>query len=115
MTAPSGGPAASDPGAGAAEIDERCILRASGGSALAELDGEAVILDEEHDVVHALNATATLVWSRCDGSTTLGEIISALAELFSTDRQAVRDDVVAVARLLFRRGLVEKVTGDCGG
>lgn len=107
-----GDPAPSDAEAGVVQIDEGCILEAVYGSPVAELDGETVVLDEEQEVVHALNATATLVWSRCDGSATLGEIISALAESFSTDRQAMHDDVVALAAVLLRRGLLEKVAGD---
>ena len=107
-----GDPTPPEAEAAAVQIDERCILEAVQGSPVAELDGETVVLDEDHDVVHALNATATLVWSRCDGSTTLGDIVSALAESYSTDRQAMHDDVVALAGVLLRRGLVEKVAGD---
>lgn len=89
-------------------IDETFVPRARSTLALAELDGEVVLLDEEQGVVHVLNATATLVWSRCDGSASLGEIISGLAASFGADRRAVRDDVMKVAQDFARSGLLEE-------
>lgn len=88
-------------------IDETFVPRARTSVALAELDGEAVVLDEDHEVVHVLNATATLVWSRCDGSASLADIISNLATSLRADRQAVHDDVVEVVRLFARHGLLQ--------
>ncbi|MGI9121108.1 MAG: PqqD family protein [Acidimicrobiales bacterium] len=88
-------------------IDETFVPRARASMALAELDGEAVVLDEDHEVVHVLNATATLVWSRCDGSASLADIISNLATSLGVDRQEVHDDVVEVVRLFARRRLLQ--------
>ncbi|MGI8759011.1 MAG: PqqD family protein [Acidimicrobiales bacterium] len=96
-------------------IDETFVPRARSTLALAELDGEVVLLDEEQGVVHVLNATATLVWSRCDGSASLGEIVSELTASFGGDQRAVQKDVMAVVDILVRRGLVEHRPPSGGG
>lgn len=47
-----------------------------------ELDGEAVIYDEQSGDLHHLNAPATLVLGLCDGSATVDEMSAAIAEAF---------------------------------
>jgi PqqD family protein of HPr-rel-A system len=47
-----------------------------------ELDGEAVIYDEQSGDLHHLNAPATLVLGLCDGSATVEEMSAAIADAF---------------------------------
>jgi len=114
-TSPGGDLPAPDLDPALGRIDETFVPQVRSGLALAELDGEAVLLDEAHGLVHALNATATLVWSRCDGSASLGEIVSELTASFGGDQRAVQKDVMAVADILVRRGLVEHRPPSGGG
>lgn len=74
-----------------------------------ELDGESVLYDETSGVLHLLDAVATVVWARLDGTATLDELAGDLSETFATDRGRVRGDLVAFARQLGRQHLLEGV------
>ena len=43
-------------------------------------DDEVCVYDTERKKVHALNPTAALVWSQCDGATSKSEIATRLRE-----------------------------------
>jgi hypothetical protein len=45
-----------------------------------EVAGEILIYDRESDRAHCLNATATRVWARCDGQTTVTEMARLLED-----------------------------------
>jgi PqqD family protein of HPr-rel-A system len=62
-----------------------------------ELDGEAVIYDERSGDLHHLNAPATLVLGLCDGSATVEEMSTAIAEAFG---QPVGEVTVQVSALV---------------
>ena len=42
------------------------------------LDGETLVYDMRTHKAHCLNPTAALVWNRCDGRATVGEMRAAL-------------------------------------
>ncbi len=44
-----------------------------------EVDGEMVVYDRDRHRAHRLNQTAALVWSNCDGTTSVAEIAAQLA------------------------------------
>ena len=52
------------------------------GLTVVELDGEAVIYDEETTELHHLNPTATIVFGLCDGSATMAEMAADLSAAF---------------------------------
>ena len=68
------------------------------------VDGEVVVWWEHG--IHRLNATAALVWTRCDGETDLDALVRALAEEFDTPAETVRRDVRTAVDELTTRGLV---------
>jgi hypothetical protein len=74
-----------------------------------ELDGESVLYDETSGVLHLLDAVATVVWDRLDGTATLDDLAADLSRTFATDRRRVRGDLVAFARQLGRQHLLEGV------
>ena len=67
--------------------------------AVVELDGEAVIYDEESGDLHHLNPTATIVFSLCDGTATVKELSSEIATAFGVPL----DDVELQVRALLRQ------------
>ena len=71
-----------------------------------ELDGEAVLLDQDANRLHHLNATATLVWACLDGHSTLEEITADLGAGLGVDPGVVLEDTMAVVRSLADEGLV---------
>ena len=61
------------------------------------VEGEAVLLDRQHDLIHQLNRTATYVWDCCDGRTSLTEIATQLVETFDVPQEiAIRDLTTAI-------------------
>jgi hypothetical protein len=77
---------------------------------------EAIVVDDEVVVVrdhgiHRLNATAALVWERCDGETDLEAIAHRLAQEFDAPFTAVLADVENVVEELTSRELLAGAVG----
>jgi PqqD family protein of HPr-rel-A system len=58
------------------------------------VDGDLVILDRTRGYVHQLNATASHIWSACDGRHSVDEIAATLEASFNDAPQDLRDAVV---------------------
>jgi Coenzyme PQQ synthesis protein D (PqqD) len=56
-----------------------------------EVAGEMLVYDRNSDKAHCLNPTAALIWSHCDGQTTVAEMAKLLAGELKTP---VADEVV---------------------
>ena len=65
---------------------------------IVELDGEAVVYDEETTDLHHLNPTATVVLALCDGESTLKEISTDISEAFGAPIEEVEPQVRKVIR-----------------
>ena len=65
-----------------------------------ELPDEVMVYDLTEHKAHCLNRTASLVWKRCDGKTTVGEAARALGEELGTP---VDESVVWYALRQLRR------------
>ena len=57
-------------------------------------------------VAHELNPTARAVWELCDGTTTVDELVDAITQLFSVDRDVAVADVLGIVGQLEAAGLV---------
>jgi Coenzyme PQQ synthesis protein D (PqqD) len=79
------------------------------------VDGETVVLDQQAGVIHQLNPTASFIWERCDGQSTLTDIAQQLAHAFEVDPQVASCDVNAMIRQLEALHLLELCTGEDGG
>jgi PqqD family protein of HPr-rel-A system len=76
------------------------------------VDGEMVVFDRRHGLIHQLNATAHYIWERCDGHATVADIAQHLAAAFGVDPQTARDDVAALITQLHTLGLLEPQDDD---
>ena len=73
-----------------------------------EINDEVLIYDLNRDKAHCLNATAALVWRRCDGRTRISEITQAIQ---SASGRRLDDDAVWFAiRQLQRAHLIDAAT-----
>lgn len=61
-----------------------------------EVDGDFLILDRKHNELHQLNSTASYVWQRCDGKTSVSEIAQAMVQEFGAEPAGVEKDVAAL-------------------
>ena len=82
-------------------------LKARDDLAIVELDGEAVIYDEEHGSLHHLNPTATLVFSLCDGSADLRQLTEELSETFSVPADDMEGQLAELVEELRDQGLLK--------
>jgi hypothetical protein len=69
------------------------------------LDDETIVFDTARHKAHCLNRVASLVWSRCDGRTTVLTVVRALRD--ETGVPADEDLVRLALAQLGRRGLLE--------
>lgn len=71
-----------------------------------ELDGEVVIYDERAEDIHHLNPTASIVFSLCDGRSTVKEMARDIAEAFGVTEDQVEQEVRPLLREFRKAGLL---------
>jgi PqqD family protein of HPr-rel-A system len=76
---------------------------------IVELEGEAVIYDEQTADLHHLNPTATIVFGLCDGTATMAEIATDISEAFGVPADEVETQVRGLVRQ-FRKAKLLAVT-----
>jgi PqqD family protein of HPr-rel-A system len=76
-----------------------------------ELDGEAVVYDEESGNLHHLNQTATLVFSLCDGTATIPELAADLSQAFGVPAGDIEQQVRSLLRKFRRMELLVRSNG----
>jgi hypothetical protein len=69
--------------------------------------GETIVVDEPAARLHHLDAAASSVWARLDGTVSLREIIAALASAHGAPTHQVESDVRALSRHLAELELLE--------
>lgn len=74
------------------------------------VDGEVVVLDRQSDLIHQLNHTASYIWDRCDGQSTVAEIANQLAAAFHVHADTAVQDVATTIRQLHSLGLLESLS-----
>jgi hypothetical protein len=76
------------------------------GAAGVALDDNIAVYDDVGQLMILLNSSAGAVWNLCDGSTTVAEMVRALAETFPEEAALIGDDVRDTLRRLAEIGLV---------
>jgi coenzyme PQQ biosynthesis protein PqqD len=85
------------------------------GAAGVELDDNVAVYDEVGQLMILLNSSAGAVWNRCDGSTTVDEIVRALAQTYPDQAAEIGDDVRETLRKLAEIGLVTEASAALEG
>jgi coenzyme PQQ synthesis protein D (PqqD) len=93
----------------AARIDAEFAPARAPGVYTVELDGEAVLLDEESDRLHHLNHTAALVWAIIDGRASIAELARDLADELGLPAATTLVDTIGIVRRLGEEGLLAGV------
>jgi len=75
-----------------------------------ELDGEAVIYDDSSGELHHLNPTATIVFGLLDGTATIRELSSDIAEAFGMPPEEIEPQLRSLLRRFRKAGLLEPAT-----
>ena len=71
-----------------------------------ELDGEAVIYDEQGGDLHHLNPTATIVFRLCDGMSTMQEMAEDISLAFGVPTEEVEPQIRSLVRRFRRSDLL---------
>jgi Coenzyme PQQ synthesis protein D (PqqD) len=88
--------------------------RRAGASAV-ELDDNLALYDDVGQLLILLNTSAAAVWERCDGRTTVDDMVEALAVAHGTHTEDIAEDVRQTVAKLAELGLVAEAgpgTGD---
>ena len=75
------------------------------------IEGETVVLDRHGGLIHQFNQTASYIWERCDGKSTVAEIARQLNEGFDVHPTTAADDVVVIVRRLQELNLLVSPIG----
>jgi len=70
------------------------------------VEGDVVILDRSGGYVHQLNATASHVWSTCDGRHSVDDIAASLRASFADVPQDLHETVIKTLSEFERLGLL---------
>jgi PqqD family protein of HPr-rel-A system len=80
--------------------------RVRGDLTVVVLDGEAVVYDEASGELHHLNASATIVFELLDGTSTIRELATDVADAFGRPPQEIETQVRTLVRQFRRLGLL---------
>jgi hypothetical protein len=67
---------------------------------------EVVLFDVTSYQAFTLNPPAVAVWTRCDGTRTVAEIVAELKDVFHTEPDELERDVVAVVERFHSQNLI---------
>jgi len=88
-------------------ITETSVASRSANAFVVELDGEAVVLDEQANRLHLLNRTATLVWNCLDGEVDVAGLAREISEALELPFEQVLAETLSVVTDLAAEGLLE--------
>lgn len=71
-------------------------------------DLSSVVVDPVGGEAHALNAVATAVLERCDGTLTAQEIVDDVCEIFDGPPEQIAQDIAGFLHDLAARGLIRQ-------
>jgi hypothetical protein len=71
------------------------------------IEGETVVFDRQGGFIHQLNCTASYIWERCDGQSTLEDLTEEVVKAFEVDAKIAADDVAAIVGQLHTLHLLE--------
>ncbi|MBC7677922.1 MAG: PqqD family protein [Pseudorhodobacter sp.] len=71
-----------------------------------EVDGSLMLLHASEPRVIVLNQTASDVWTLCDGTSTLAEIVDVLARAYGVEAAVIRSDVESTVERFLAEGFL---------
>jgi PqqD family protein of HPr-rel-A system len=80
--------------------------RVRGDLTVVVLDGEAVVYDEASGELHHLNPSATVVFELLDGTSTIRELATDVADAFGRPPEEIEKQIRTLVRRFRRLGLL---------
>ena len=85
------------------------------GASAVELDDNVAVYDDIGQLLILLNSSAAAVWERCDGRTTVDDMVCVLAVADDADADDIAEDVRRTVAKLVELGLVAQAGPGTGG
>jgi predicted ATPase len=95
--------------AASSSITQTSVPSRSTDTFVVELDGEAVVLDEQANRLHLLNRTATLVWNCLDGEVDVAGLAREISEVLELPFEQVLAETLSVVSDLAAEGLLDGI------
>ncbi|ARA94403.1 PqqD family protein [Rhodothermaceae bacterium RA] len=86
-------------------LTDETLLRQKEDVTMAELDGEAVLLDIQTSYYFGTNEVGRFIWERLKEGATIPALVAALQEACEVDEAVLRQDVREFVGQLLDRGL----------
>jgi len=71
------------------------------------VDNETIVLDRQQGLIHQFNSTASYIWERCNGQSTLAVIAQQFMKEFSISFDTAETDTRRVVEQLEKLNLLE--------
>ena len=71
-----------------------------------EVENEALMLDQASGKIHQLNTSAYFIWKCCDGNNTIEDIIKLVEHEYSSQSDAIENDVITTLQSLLDLQLI---------
>lgn len=85
------------------------IPKKAAGIVQSDLVDGCMLLDRGKAIAYALNLTASLMWTQCDGQNTIGEIVAMIAESTDVSADHIKEDIAESIGNLHHHGLIDYV------
>ena len=72
-----------------------------------DLGDETIILSQEGDEMHTLDAVGTSIWRAIDGNTSFGRIVESICDEYEVSPGQAKNDAEVFISELIRKGLVK--------
>ena len=86
--------------------NDDCPLKTERDYVLHDVGDELLVLDEKHEQLHQLNATAAYLWDLCDGQHSVQAMAKELSDFYGIDEAVALKDVRHVLDDLARLNLI---------
>ncbi len=87
---------------------DRMVLLPSPDVQGTNMDGETVLLDLSSGRYYTLNRLGSVIWERCTGHHTIGDIQAVLCDRFDVAPERALDDLVILVNELIQEGLLQQ-------
>ena len=71
------------------------------------VDNETIVLDRQQGLIHQFNSTASYIWERCDGQSTIADLVQQFMKEFSIPFDTAETDIRRVVAQLEKLNLLE--------
>lgn len=89
------------------ELTLQSVVSHTANTPSTEMDGETVLMSIENGGYFALDRIGTEIWSRLEHAISVADLLTAMAERYGCDPDAIENDILDLLRDMAENGLIE--------